>query len=42
MNALSTTFHELFADNLAVRADKAFVVDPERSYSYADVAALRD
>ncbi len=42
MNALSTTFHELFADNLAVRADKTFVVDPERSYSYADVAALRD
>ncbi|VXC98596.1 AMP-binding protein [Sphingomonas sp. AX6] len=42
MNALSTTFYELFADNLARRADKPLIVDPERSYTYAEVGALCD
>lgn len=36
------TFYELFADNLPTRADKPLIVDPERSYSYAEIGALCD
>ena len=42
MSAIATTLHELFADNLPVRPDKAFLIDPERSHSYAEVAVERD
>lgn len=42
MSALATTFYELFADNLPLRASKPFVVDPDRSYSYAEVGAQCD
>lgn len=38
MSALATTLHELFADNLADRSDKVFVIDPLDSFTYADVA----
>lgn len=39
MNALSTTFHELFADNLALCPDKVALVDADRSVSYAALGA---
>lgn len=39
MNALSTTFHEIFADNLALRPDKEALVDADRSVSYAALGA---
>jgi acyl-CoA ligase (AMP-forming) (exosortase A-associated) len=42
MNALSTTFYELFADNLAVRPGKTALVDPARSVTYAEAAAEID
>ncbi|WP_022683881.1 AMP-binding protein [Sphingobium bisphenolivorans] len=42
MNPLATTFSELFADNLPERADKIFLIDPDRSYSYGEVAAEVD
>jgi acyl-CoA synthetase (AMP-forming)/AMP-acid ligase II len=37
MNPLATTVYELFADNLPERADTCFLIDPDRSYSYAEV-----
>lgn len=42
MSALATTFGELFADNLPTRVAKTFVIDPDRSYTYGEVAAERD
>ena len=39
MNALSTTFHEIFADNLGLRPDKVALVDADRSVSYAALGA---
>lgn len=38
MSAIATVLHELFADNLPVRPDKPFIVDPDRAYSYGEVA----
>lgn len=44
MNALSTTFHQLLSDNLALRPGKQAVVDHDRAASFqeidAEVAAL--
>jgi amino acid adenylation domain-containing protein len=37
MNALATTFFELFADNLPHRADKVFLIDPDRAWTYGEV-----
>ena len=37
MNALTTTFYELLADNLNVRPRKPAVVDVERSISYEEL-----
>lgn len=42
MSGIATTFFELFADNLAERAGKIFVIDPDRSYTYGEVAAEAD
>ena len=38
MGALSTTFHELFADNLPANADKVCLVDPGRQVTYGEAA----
>jgi len=37
MNALTTTFYQLLADNFAVRPDKTALVDGDSEYSYDDV-----
>ncbi|MET0249462.1 MAG: AMP-binding protein [Sphingobium sp.] len=42
MNPLATTLFELFADNLPARADKPFLIDPDRSWTYAQVAGEVD
>jgi acyl-CoA ligase (AMP-forming) (exosortase A-associated) len=39
MNALSSTFHQLLSDNLAIRADKVAVVDPDRTATFAELDA---
>lgn len=39
MNALSTTFHELLADNVAYRPWKLAIVDPDRAVTYAGLDA---
>lgn len=38
MGALSTTLHELFADNVPARADKVLIVDPGRQATYGQMA----
>lgn len=42
MSPLATTFHEAFADNLATEGNKIFLIDPARSWTYAQVAAEVD
>lgn len=42
MNPLATTFFELFSDNLPERADKCFLIDPDRIYSYGQVGSEVD
>ncbi|MFT3967145.1 MAG: AMP-binding protein [Sphingobium sp.] len=42
MSALSTTVFELFADNLPHRPAKTFLIDPDRCWTYAEVAAEVD
>jgi acyl-CoA synthetase (AMP-forming)/AMP-acid ligase II len=42
MSEIATTFYELFADNLPRRADKVFVIDPLRAYTYGEVAVQAD
>ncbi|WP_336969867.1 AMP-binding protein [Sphingobium aromaticiconvertens] len=42
MNPLATTVFELFADNLPHRPDKTFLIDPDRSWTYAQVAVEVD
>lgn len=37
MNALATTFYELFADNLPARADRPALVDGDRSTTYGEL-----
>jgi acyl-CoA synthetase (AMP-forming)/AMP-acid ligase II len=39
MNALSTTFYELLADNLPLRPDKPALIDRDRQATYAELAA---
>lgn len=38
MNALSTSFYQLFGDNVAIRPDKPAVVDGDRSVTYGELA----
>lgn len=42
MNALTTTFHQLLADNLAVRPDKIAVIDGDTSVTYGELAVEVD
>lgn len=42
MNALATTFYELFADNLPVRAAKTFLIDPAATKTYREAGAEID
>lgn len=42
MNALSATLHQLLADNLGPRPEKTALVDPDRSVTYAALAAEAD
>jgi Acyl-CoA synthetases (AMP-forming)/AMP-acid ligases II len=42
MNPLATTLHELFADNLPDRADACFLIDPDRNWTYGEVAVEVD
>lgn len=42
MNALATTFYQLFADNLDVRKDKVAIVDASQVASYSDLACEVD
>jgi amino acid adenylation domain-containing protein len=37
MNPLASTFFELFADNLPLRSDKVFLIDPDREWTYGEV-----
>jgi acyl-CoA ligase (AMP-forming) (exosortase A-associated) len=37
LNSLSTTFYELFADNLTIRPHKAFLIDGDKSVTYAQL-----
>lgn len=39
MNALATTFYELFADNLPERATKTFLIDPAATATYREAGA---
>jgi len=42
VNALTTNFHQLLADNLAIRPHKTALVDADRSATYEDVALEAD
>ncbi|MDX3899196.1 MAG: AMP-binding protein [Sphingobium sp.] len=42
MTPLATTVFELFADNLPHRPDACFLIDPDRSWTYAEVAVEVD
>jgi non-ribosomal peptide synthetase component E (peptide arylation enzyme) len=38
VNALTTTFYELLADNLPARCDKPALVDADRAATYAELS----